>query len=136
MSNSCNINISIIADSDGVLVPIEFKNLPFVPVRAFYVTDVPKGTIRGNHAHYETKQLLICIQGRIEVSLHDGKSLKTVILRKNEHVMIDTMVWDAQRFLTGKDVMLVLCSTSYDKADYIEDFDTFLSEVNKNVENE
>jgi dTDP-4-dehydrorhamnose 3,5-epimerase-like enzyme len=124
--------IKIIRDQDGVLVPIEFKDLPFEPRRVFYVTDVPKGVSRGHHAHYETKQLLVCIQGRIEVTLHDGKSAKTTILRKNESVMIDTMVWDSQRFLTGEEVMLVICSTPYDKADYIEDFEVFLAEVNEN----
>jgi dTDP-4-dehydrorhamnose 3,5-epimerase-like enzyme len=124
--------IKIIRDQDGVLVPIEFKDLPFEPRRVFYVTDVPKGIARGHHAHYATKQLLICIQGRIEVTLHDGKSAKTTILQKNDSVMVDTMVWDSQRFLTGEEVMLVICSTPYDKTDYIEDFEVFLAEVNEN----
>ena len=36
------------------------------------------------------------------------------------------MIWDSQIFLTGNDVLLSICSTEYNKKDYIEDFDLFL----------
>ena len=39
----------------GVLVPIEFDVLPFVPKRMFYTCCVPKDEELGNHAHYQTK---------------------------------------------------------------------------------
>ena len=113
-------------DPDGTLVPIEFDKLPFVPKRAFYITGIPKGAERGRHAHYQTQQILTCIQGEVLVKLHDGKSLQSVTLNKNEWVFIDKMIWDSQVFLTGRDVLMSLCSTNYDKADYIEDFDAFL----------
>jgi dTDP-4-dehydrorhamnose 3,5-epimerase-like enzyme len=113
-------------DPDGTLVPIEFDKLPFVPKRMFYVCDIPKDEERGNHAHYETKQVLICVQGEILVKLHNGKTLETTILKPNQSVFVDKMVWDSQVFLTGNDVLMSICSTPYDKADYIEDFDSFL----------
>ena len=47
-------------DHRGLLVPIEFAQLPFMPKRLFYVSNVPKGEERGNHAHYNTKQILTC----------------------------------------------------------------------------
>jgi hypothetical protein len=52
-------NLKTIKDDDGTLVPIEFSDLPFEPKRIFYVCDVPKGEERGNHAHFETRQLLM-----------------------------------------------------------------------------
>ena len=84
------------------------------------------GLRRGGHAHYQTKQVLICIKGQIGVSLTDKESERYFILDENEYVYVPNFVWDAQVFLTGEDVLLVLCSTSYDEKDYIYDRNEFL----------
>ena len=123
MSNSW----PIFKDLDGSLIPIEFSPLPFEPKRIFYVVGVPKGEERGMHAHYQSQQILTCIQGEILVKLHDGSILQQHILRPNEWIFIDSMIWDSQVFLTGKDILLSLSSTSYNKEDYIEDFNKILS---------
>jgi len=116
----------IFEDEDGTLVPIEFSNLPFKPQRIFYVANVPKGEERGLHAHYKTQQILTCIKGQILVRIHDGVSLTEHTLNPNESIFIDRLTWDSQVFLTGDDILLSICSTSYNKEDYIEDFNTFL----------
>lgn len=116
-----------IKEDDGVIVPIEFSSLPFVPKRVFYVCGVPKGEERGNHAHYLTEQIIICVQGKIKVKLHNGQYLYERTLEPHDFCHIRSMVWDSQVFLTGDDVLLSLCSTHYDKNDYIEDFDRFIS---------
>lgn len=123
--------LKTIIDEDGVLVPIEFNKLPFEPKRIFYVCDVPKGEERGNHAHYETQQILICLKGMIQVKLHDGFNLSKHLLIADEFIFVDKMIWDSQVFLSGDDILLSICSTSYDKSDYIEDFDQFISLVTK-----
>ena len=112
-------------DPDGILVPIEFDNLPFEPKRIFYVLNVPKGEERGMHAHYNTQQIITCLQGAILVKLHDGSMLQEYRLRPNEWVFIDRLIWDSQIFLTGQDILMAMCSTPYNKPDYIEDFDAF-----------
>jgi len=124
-------NLKTIKDNDGTLVPIEFNGLPFEPKRIFYVCNVPKGEERGNHAHFETRQLLVCLQGSILVKLHDGKELKEYRLMPNQSVLVERMTWDSQVFETDNDVLLSICSTNYNKSDYIEDFEEFLRIVNK-----
>lgn len=114
-------------DERGSLVPIEFNSLPFVPMRVFVVSGVPKNTIRGNHSHYTTKQYLLCLKGRIEVILHDGINESKIILEKNEGVLVSELMWDSQKFLTKKSELIVFCSTSYDHEDYIFDFDEFIN---------
>ena len=113
-------------DPDGILVPIEFDNLPFEPRRIFYVLDVPKGEERGMHAHYNTRQILTCLRGEVLVKLHDGSALREHRLHPNEWVFVDKMIWDSQVFITGDDVLMSMCSTKYDKSDYIEDFAKFI----------
>ena len=121
----------IFKDPDGVLAPIEFNKLPFRPRRIFYVSNIPKGEERGKHAHYNTKQILTCMQGEILVKLHDGSSTgpQEHILYPNDWIFVDKLVWDSQVFLTGEDILMAICSTTYKKIDYIEDFDKFLQIV-------
>ena len=112
-------------DNRGLLLPIEFKDLPFVPKRLFFVTDVPCDTKRGDHSHYKTKQLLICVNGKIEVNLFDGIKWSSTIITKAEHVFVDQLIWDNQIFLDECSSLLVLCSTEYDENDYITDMEQF-----------
>jgi dTDP-4-dehydrorhamnose 3,5-epimerase-like enzyme len=114
-----------INDSDGLLCPIEDSMLPFEIRRMFYVCNVPRSQVRGNHAHYETEQILICLKGQIIVGLYNGYGTNYSTLNPNQAIYIDKMVWDNQTFITGDEVMLVLCSTNYDPSDYINDIDEF-----------
>lgn len=124
--------LKIFTDSrGGDLIPIEFKNLNFIPKRVFTVSDVPINAIRGEHAHYETTQLLLCIKGKILVGLDDGKNITETIIEKGESIFIDKMIWDYQQFLTGDDFMVVLCSTEYNLDDYILDKKEFYKKNNK-----
>lgn len=122
-------DLKIINEEDGILVPLEFFELPFKPKRIFYVCGVPKDEERGRHAHFKTQQLLICVQGEILVKLHNGHKLSKYTLFANQSILVDKMIWDSQVFKTGNDVLLSICSTNYEKLDYIEDFNKFLKIV-------
>lgn len=123
------ITVQTFNDRDGTLIPIEFNKIHFDVKRAFFVSDVPKGEIRGRHAHYKTQQLLICVRGKILVVLDDGKTKTETTLYQGDTIYIDKMVWDYQQFLTGNDFMAVLCSTNYDHNDYIENINEFYVKV-------
>ena len=118
-------------DRGGSLIPIEFKQLNFIPKRIFTVTGVPKDHVRGEHAHYTTRQILICLEGKILVGLDDGIKLTETILNPGEYIYIENYIWDYQKFLTGNDVMVVLASTEYDPNDYINDKNDFYRVVKK-----
>lgn len=114
-------NLNKFSDDRGILVPLEFSNLPFTPKRVFYVYGVPKDTWRGEHAHYRTEQFLICLKGQILVRLESKKGVREITLDEGGTCFIDKMVWDSQKFLADDSVLLVLCSTNFDKSDYIFD---------------
>jgi hypothetical protein len=115
----------------GLLIPLEFNKIKFIPKRIFTIIDVPKNNIRGEHAHYNIEQLLICIKGKIEVYLDDGKNVKVSILQQGDCIYIDKYIWGQQKFLTGNDVLLVLASHEYNKEDYITDKKEFYKIVGK-----
>ena len=55
-------NMRTIIEQDGNLVPIESNgDVPFPIRRVFYVYGVRDSDVRGQHSHFKTKQLLICI---------------------------------------------------------------------------
>jgi quercetin dioxygenase-like cupin family protein len=122
----------IYEDERGKLFPIEFKDIGFIPKRIFTVYDVPKDTIRGNHSHYETLQMIICVKGKIIVGLDYGNKIEEILISEGESVFVDKLVWDWQKFLTGEDQILVLCSTNFNKNDYIEDRENFYRIKNGN----
>ena len=120
-------------DERGSLLPIEFSNLPFTPKRIFIVNNVPVGTTRGSHSHYTTKQLIICINGSVDVILHDGLKKTKHRLHKNQQILVPELIWDSQIFLVENTEIMVICSTNFELSDYIFDFETFLKIKNKEV---
>jgi dTDP-4-dehydrorhamnose 3,5-epimerase-like enzyme len=116
----------IFEDERGCLMPINFKELPFIPVRVFTVNSVPKNTIRGGHAHHMTEQLIVCTSGEIKVILHDGNQETEIIITKGQSVFVRKKIWDSQVFLTDDSSIMVLCSTEFNSDDYIKNFGEFL----------
>ena len=89
-------NIKNIEESNGVLA---FSELPFFASRIFYVYGVRAGDIRGNHAHKECEQFLICINGVVNVTCDDGKNRKVYTLdSKLKGLYIPPMIWAEQYY--------------------------------------
>ena len=99
--------------------------------KTFFVTDVPDRNPRGMHSHFETKQLIICLKGSIDVRLHDGKKEKIYKIKQGEAIYIPNLIWDEQIYNSIETILVSLCSTHYNTEDYIHDFEQF-----KNLKNE
>ena len=114
------------SDERGSLLALEFRDLPFEPLRCFVVSDVPSSKTRGEHAHWECHQLLVCTSGSLSVSVTDGVGSKTFHLDGTENALyIPPLIW-ASQFLFSEDAsLLVLASDAYDSRDYIRDFEEF-----------
>jgi quercetin dioxygenase-like cupin family protein len=108
-------------ESTGILSYMELTDLKFIPRRMYYVSKVPKGQVRGKHGHYEDEQYLFCIQGQILVNLFSKNGEQSIVLNPGDSVYVDRMVWGEQQYMTGNDIMLVLCSTKHDDADKFTD---------------
>jgi len=105
----------------GLLSVVEFDKLKFKPERMYYISKVPKGEVRGKHGHYRDQQYLICLRGEIRVTFISKHEERDMVLGEGDSVFYDNMIWAEQEYLTGDDMMLVLCSTKFDKDDYFYD---------------
>jgi dTDP-4-dehydrorhamnose 3,5-epimerase-like enzyme len=117
-------------DARGSLCVCEGADLPFEVRRMYCLYDMRRDAVRGAHSHRRLRQLMICVEGAVEVELHDGRSADSFQLGHPADVLhVPPMVW---RRITGRaerSVVTVLASEPHDPDDYIYDFDAFLREV-------
>ncbi len=104
--------------------------VPFVPKRWFLVYDVPSREVRGEHAHRECHQFLVCVAGEVTVAVDDGQNRSEVLLDDPTlGIYVPPLVWGSQFRYDSSSVLLVLASRAYDADDYIREYDVFLAEV-------
>ena len=109
----------------------EFERvLPFAPRRCFTVFDVPSRDVRGEHAHRECWQFLVCAHGSVMVHVDDGTRSATVALDSpHRGVLVPPMVWASQYRYSPDAVLVVFASHPYDDADYIRSYTDYLAEL-------
>lgn len=122
------VELPHIVDMRGSLTVGEFqRGIPFDVKRYFMVFDVPSVETRGEHAHRECHQFLICARGKVSVVADDGKQREEFVLdRPNLGLHLPPMVWGIEYKYSPDAVLLVFASHYYDAADYIRDYDEFL----------
>ncbi len=119
-----------VADMRGHLAATEFRDLPFTPQRSFLVFQVPSAEVRGEHAHRQCHQLLMCVHGAVTVMVDDGEQREEYRLDSPEiGLHVPPLIWASQFRYTPDAVLLVLASAPYDPDDYIRDYGQFLAEL-------
>jgi UDP-2-acetamido-3-amino-2,3-dideoxy-glucuronate N-acetyltransferase len=114
-------------DLRGNLTVGEFDTeIPFVPRRYFVVQGVPGQEVRGEHAHRQCHQFLICLRGSLSVLLDNGRRRREVVLdRPDRGLHIPPLTWGSQHHYTPDAILLVFASLPYDSADYIRSYGEF-----------
>lgn len=121
------IDLPKITDQRGNLTFVEGGNhIPFDIKRVYYLYDVPGGSDRGEHAHKNLQQFVICMSGSFDILLNDGKNEQRFHLNRSYFgLYICPMMWrNLDNFSSGA-VCMVLASEVYDENDYIRDLDEF-----------
>ena len=130
------IELPKIKDPRGNLTVIESGiQVPFIVQRNYWIYDVPSGMWRDGHAFKEQREFIVALSGSFDVVVNDGKTEQTFHLARPQiGLYVPEMTWRLINNFSTNSVALVLSSTVYDPADYIEDFDVFIN--TKNVNNE
>lgn len=125
--------LRVAADLRGKLSVAEFGlDIPFEPKRYFVVYDVPSRETRGEHAHKQCHQFLVCLKGQCVAVADDGVSRQEFLLdRNNKGLYMPPMIWGTQYQYSPDAVLLVFASEHYDPEDYIREYDEFLTLVRK-----
>ena len=116
-------------DERGKLIALEALTdlVPFEVKRVYYIFDTTPGTVRGNHAHKDLRQLLVCVSGACTIAceMPDGTKSEHRLDWPDRGLLIEGLVWRQMKEFSKDAVLLVLASEHYDEADYIRDYQVF-----------
>lgn len=131
-----NVNVhrlKLVRDMRGDLSAGEFpQDIPFEPKRYFLVFNVPSEKTRGEHAHRQCHQFLICIKGSCAVVVDDGKSRCEILLDSPATgIHLPPMTWGVQYKYSSDAVLLVFASDYYSADDYIRNYSEFVALAEK-----
>ena len=118
----------IVAENGSLVVGELPETLPFVARRFFALYGIPAGEARGTHAHRECEQFLVCLRGSVTALVDDGRTQREVVLdRPDLGLYMPALTWGTQSRYSDDALLVVFASHEYDAADYIEDYDEFLT---------
>jgi len=126
-------NLPLVTDMRGSLSVGEFsEHFPFKPQRFFVVFDVASKEVRGEHAHKELHEFLVCVKGSCSIVIDDGTNRDEVLLdAPNKGLHLPPMIWTTQYKYSRDAVLLVLASHPYDPEDYIRDYSDYIKIATK-----
>ncbi|MEI8082374.1 MAG: WxcM-like domain-containing protein, partial [Actinomycetes bacterium] len=83
------IDLPKIHDPRGNLTFIESgKHVPFEIERAFWIYDVPGGSVRGGHAYRTGREFIVALSGSFDVIVDDGSHLIRHTLNRSYHALL------------------------------------------------
>jgi acetyltransferase-like isoleucine patch superfamily enzyme/dTDP-4-dehydrorhamnose 3,5-epimerase-like enzyme len=119
--------LPVVKDMRGDLVVGEFmREIPISVKRFFMIHGVSSREVRGEHAHRECHQFLICTRGNVSV-IEEKKKNRTEILldSPSKGVHLPPMIWGIQYKYSEDAVLMVFASDYYNSDDYIREYDEF-----------
>jgi dTDP-4-dehydrorhamnose 3,5-epimerase-like enzyme len=123
------ISIPVVRDPRGALAVIDCTLADFKIQRVYFLYDIDSNSARGSHAHRELRQLIVAVSGSFRVSLDDGigNFVEFEMRDPQTALIVPPGHWRRIYDFSHASVCLVLASEQYDEADYIRDYDAFLS---------
>jgi len=116
-----------VSDSRGDLSFLEeLKDVPFEVKRVYWLHEVPEQQVRGGHAHKTGEQVIICLQGTVEVVLESqtNEQLSYTLNQPSTGLYIPPLWWGKMLF-RGKAMLLGLASDEFSEDDYIRNREDF-----------
>ena len=115
-----------IKDNRGQLIPFEIeKEICFPIKRIFFLSNMPIGSVRGNHANMKGESLVILISGKIKVTLIDSCKKEFYLEKEGDYLNIPIATWIIIENMDLQTVVCVCSSNSYSVEDYDSDFNHF-----------
>lgn len=121
------IQLPKVCDPRGNLSFIESgRHVPFEVKRTYWIYDVPGGMNRYGHAFRTQDEFIVALSGSFDVVLHNGEREQRYHMARSYYgLFVPHMTWREIDNFSTNSVVMVLSSTPYDPADYIEDFNEF-----------
>jgi UDP-2-acetamido-3-amino-2,3-dideoxy-glucuronate N-acetyltransferase len=124
------IDVQSFKDKEGTMTIIQSNlDISFRIMRVFSISAI--SCTRGNHAHKNCHQFIVCLSGSLLIYVDDGTSKKTFLLdSSSKGLHIPPGFWSYQEYGSSQTIVNVYCDLEYDEQDYIrnyEDYKIFIS---------
>ena len=128
------LRIKKIKNINGTLIPLYFNKFGSFKTKRMFIVKGDKNFIRGQHAHKKCTQIILQIDGEIEIIVINQKKYKFKLKStQNKILRIPPMNWVNITFKKNKSSFLVLCDVNFSKREYIYNFKKFQKKLNSNV---
>lgn len=115
------LTLKTFADPRGSLTVAD-REIPFAIQRVYYIYGVSADSVRAGHRHYKNIQALICLGGRCEVFVNNGRTKQTFLLDSPEKgLILNPEDWHTMQHFSKDALLLVMASEHYDIRDYIDE---------------
>ena len=112
------IDLPLHVDARGRLTVFEGgMEVPFQIKRVFVISDVPRHSVRGQHAHRRCQQVLVAVAGGVTVRANDAQDYR--LSRSENALYLPAGAFVEMRDWTPDAVLMVLASERYDPEDYV-----------------
>lgn len=119
MGNFTILSLPTFMDMRGGLSVLDGV-LPFPVTRIFWIYGAD-GNERGGHRHYQNRQALVALHGRVTIHMDDGVNVEDIVLSSpSQCLLVEPKDWHTMHF-DEEAVLLVVASHPYDKDDYIDE---------------
>jgi hypothetical protein len=124
------IELHSITDNRGTLTVIEGgQTTPFDVKRVYFLHDL--AAYRGGHAHRDTHQLIIALEGTFDLTLSDRGSARTYCFSPGPRALyFPPMLFITISNISPDAIVLVLASTHYDRSRSIRSWEEYINESN------
>lgn len=119
------LNFPKIQDPRGNLTFLQYSDqIPFEIKRTFWTYDVPGGEIRGGHAYFEQKEIIIALSGSFDVVIThvDGTTERFSLNRSYYGLYLPAKTWRHIENFSTNSLALHISSESFSNEDYIRNF--------------
>ena len=121
-------------------IPIQFPQQPddclqvleisqdfqFCYKRIYFLRNIPKGEIRGEHAHKELRQIFVAVSGEFTLQVSNLQEQETIQVRQGSPgILIEPGLWRRLSNFSSDAICLVLASENYNEEDYIRNFEQY-----------
>ncbi len=116
-----------IPSENGILNIIESQNhIDFKIKRIFILSDIKNTVERGHHAHKKTDQLLVCLNGEIQIftEMPDGTKYEYILTNPKCGLFLPAEVWHYMIYKENS-IQLVCSSELYAEDDYLRTKDKY-----------
>lgn len=121
------IDFPDLGDSRGGLTALEeFRQVPFVIKRVYYIYDTVSSVTRGLHAHKKLEQLAVVVSGSCVFDVETREDKESILMDSpRKGLYLGGLVWHSMHSFSDDCVIMVLASDYYDEADYVRNYSEF-----------